>query len=148
MTDFFGYQKEVKSTNQLASSEFALFTAGTQQSLIQSVQANYAQEIRPLYEVGSPSIYWVSGHSSGTVSASRLVGISGFLAGLRDVGSNCGRITPVQIQLSGGGACYASASGGLTFDGAVVESVNFSLTSGQIEITEGFNLRVANMAVS
>jgi len=148
MTDFFGYQKEVKSTNQLASSEFALFTAGSQQSLVQSVNASYSQEIRPLYEVGSPAIYWVSGHSSGTVQASRLVGINGFLAGLRNVGANCGRVTPVQIQLSGGGACYASASGGLTFDGAVVESVNFGLSAGAIEITEGFNMRVANMSAS
>jgi len=148
MTDFFGYQKEVKSTNQLASSEFALFTAGTAQSLVQSVNASYTQDVRPIYEVGSPSIYWVSGHSSGEVSASRLVGINGFLSGLRNVGAACGRITPVQIQLSGGGACYASASGGLTFDGAIVVGVTFGLSSGNIEITEGFNMRVANMTVS
>lgn len=148
MTDFFGYNKEVKSGDQLASSEFALLTVGTQQSLVQSVQASYGQQIRPLFEVGSPSIYWVGGHSEGQISVSRLVGVNGFLRGLRNVGANCGRVTPVTIQLSGGGACFANASGGLTFDGAILENVSFNLNSGQIEIVEGFTVRVANMTVN
>jgi hypothetical protein len=148
MQDFFGYNKEVRSTNQLASSEFALMTVGSAQSLLQQVQANYAQELRPIYEIGSPAVYWVGGHASGQIQVSRLVGNSGFLGTLGSVAGNCGKINPVRIQFSGAGACYASVSGGLLFDGAILESVTFSLDAGRVEVVEGFNLRVSNLSKS
>jgi hypothetical protein len=146
MQDFFGAEKTVKSSNQIASSEYALITVGQRQSLVQSVQAQYGQEVRPIYEIGAPVVYLVNGHSSGNVSMSRLVGATGFFASLGNVGAACGAITPVNIQLSGGGACYASASGGLTFDGAKVQGVTLSLGAGQIEMTESVQMMVSNMS--
>jgi hypothetical protein len=144
MIDIFGYQKDIKSSDQVASSEYAVLTVGSRQSLVQSVQASYARELRPLFEVGAPAVYWVSGHSNGQIVVSRLVGVSGFLSGLSGMAGNCGAVTPVNIQL-GGGPCVAKASGSVSFDGGQVESVNFNLSAGQLEIVEGFTIRVAAM---
>jgi hypothetical protein len=148
MIDFFGYEKTVKSGDQIASSEFALITMGQRQSLVQSVQAQYGQEVKSVFEIGAPVVYWVRGHSSGSISMSRLVGVNGFFASLGDVAANCGAITPVDIQLSGGGNCYAQASGGLTFDGGVAQGVSMNIGAGQIEITESVQMMVANMKTS
>lgn len=139
--DFFGYNRTVGATNQLSSSEFTALTVGSQIMLCQNVTANYQQEIRPIYEVGNASIFFVPGHASGTVSFGRLAGEGSFFSQLRD--NNCGQITPVSIN-SRGSACF-SGSGQLSFSGAVIRSVSLSMSTGAIEITEQADLLVASM---
>ena len=148
MIDFLGYNKEIKSTQQLVSSEFAILTAGGPQSLLQQVGANYAQELRPIYEIGSPAVYWIGGHSSGQITVSRLVGTQGILASLGSAAGTCGAIDPVRITLQGGSPCFAGGGSGILFGGSMLESVNFNLDAGRVEIAEGFNLRVSSMSKS
>jgi hypothetical protein len=140
--DFFGYNRTVGSSNQLSSSEFATLTVGGRVSLCQSVEASYTQEVKPIYEVGNPSIFFVPGHASGNVTFTRLAGEGSFFATLRD--NNCGQITPVSIN-SSGGQCFAK-SGALNFDGAIIRSVSLSMRVEQVEITERADLMVASMS--
>lgn len=140
--DFFGYSRTVGSSNQLSSSEYAALTVGGRVMLCQSVNATYQQEVRPLYEVGNPSIFFVPGHASGTLGFSRLAGEGSFFSQLRN--NNCGQINPVSIN-STGSACF-TGSGNLNFAGAVIRSVSLSMNTGAIEITEQADLIVASMS--
>lgn len=141
MQDFFGINRTVGSSNQLSSSEYATLTVGGVVNLCQNVNTNYQQEVRPLYEVGNPSIYFIPGHASGTVSFSRLAGEGNFFANLRD--TQCGQISPVSINSTGGG-CF-TGSGALNFSGAILQSVSLTISTGAIEITEQANILVASM---
>jgi hypothetical protein len=143
MADFFGHNRTIKSSNQLASSEYARITVGSRVDLAQSVAANYAQQIRPIFEIGAPSIFFVAGHAQGTVNVGRLVGAGGFFSNFN--AQNCGRIQPVSISGGGGGVC-AAGGGTVTFDGGMIESVSLNITAGQIEMTEGVAIRVASMS--
>jgi hypothetical protein len=139
--DFFGYNRTVGASNQLSSSEFAALTVGQRIMLCQNVSASYQQDVRPIYEVGNPSIFFVPGHASGNISFGRLAGEGSFFAQLR--GNDCGKITPVSIN-SAGSACFAG-SGALNFSGAIIQSVSLTMSSGAVEISETANLLVASM---
>lgn len=141
--DFFGHNRIIKSANQLASSEYARISVGGRIDLAQNVSANYGQQIRPLFEIGAPSVFFVTGHAQGTVSVGRLVGNGGFFANFN--GSQCGRIQPVSISGGGGGPCAGGGGGTISFDGGIIESVSLQITAGQIEMTEGVVVRVASM---
>jgi hypothetical protein len=140
--DFFGYNRTVGSSNQLSSSEFAALTVGGRVTLCQGVDATYQQEVKPIYEVGNPSIYFVPGHAAGSITFTRLAGEGSFFSQLRD--NNCGQINPVSIN-SSGSACF-TGSGNLNFSGAVIRSVSLSMNTGAIEITERAELAVASMS--
>jgi hypothetical protein len=140
--DFFGYNRTVGSSNQLSSSEFAALTVGSRVMLCQNVTATYQQDVRPMYEVGNPSIFFVPGHASGTLQFGRLAGEGGFFKGIRD--TNCGKVTPVAIN-SQGSACF-TGSGALNFDGAIVQSVSLTMNSGDVTINESVNLQIASMS--
>jgi hypothetical protein len=140
--DFFGYNRTVGSSNQLSSSEYAALTVGSRVMLCQSVNASYQQEVRPIYEVGNPSIFFVPGHASGALGFSRLAGEGSFFAQLRD--TNCGQVTPVSIN-SSGSACF-TGSGSLNFGGAVIRSVSLTMSTNAIEINEQAELIVASMS--
>jgi hypothetical protein len=140
-TDFFGYNREIGSSKQLSSSEFAALTVGTRVNLCQNVTASYQQDVRPIYEVGNPSIFFVSGHASGSVAFGRLAGEGSFFANIRN--NACGQIAPVSIN-SEGSACFAG-SGTLNFAGAVVNSVSLTFNATAVEINEQVNMVVASM---
>lgn len=144
-TEFFGHNRIVKSANQLASSEYARISVGGNVTLGQNVTANYGQQIRPLYEIGAPSVMFVAGHAQGTVSVGRLVGNNGFFQTFQ--GTQCGRIQPVSISGGGGGPCSGGGGGSISFDGGIIESVSLQITAGQIEMTEGVVIKVATMSV-
>lgn len=140
-TDFFGYNREIGSTNQLSSSEFAALTVGNKVNLCQNVSATYQQEVRPIYEVGNPSIFFVSGHASGNVTFGRLAGEGSFFSNIRN--NTCGQIAPVSIN-SEGSACFAG-SGALNFSGAVINNVSLTINAAQVEINEQVSMVVASM---
>lgn len=142
-TSIFNTTRQANSRARAASSEYALVTLGGRTELGQSVTGNYTRQIQTIFEIGSTGIMWISGHEQGSLAFSRLVGAQGFFSGWNPDG--CGEIKPVAINLSGG-PCVAVARGGLGFDGTILESYNFALQAGTLEITEGVNLRVANLS--
>lgn len=145
MQDIFNYNRTAKSSGQVASSEFAVISMGGKQSLVQSVNAQYGQTIEAITQVGDVNVYWMPGRASGSVSCSKLVGSGGFLSGWR--GSECGRITPLSVNVSGG-RCGFTGAGSLTFDGGIIESVTITLNSQQLQISETAQIKVASMSAS
>lgn len=141
MADIFGYNRTARASGQIASSEFAVVTIGGTQSLVQSVQVAYGQEVKTIYEVGNPNIYWVPGHASGTINCSSLVGPGGFFAGWK--GGKCGAISPISVS-TGGGTCY-TGSGSMYFDGGIINQVSATLTAGQMEIGQSVGIMIATL---
>lgn len=143
MADIFGYNRTARATGQIASSEFAIVTVGGTQSLVQNTQVNYGQDIRTIFEIGNPNIYWVPGHASGTVDCTTLVGPGGFFAGW--TGGLCGAISNISVSAAGG-TCY-TGGGSLYFDGGIVARVTATLTAGTMEISQSVSVQVATMMV-
>jgi hypothetical protein len=144
MATIFNTNRSTKTSGAIASSEYAKITLGGQVTLAQSVQGNYTRKVQTIFEIGNPNIYWIGGHEEGTLQVQRLVGDSGFYATI-DPGA-CGEITPVSIDVSGGDC--AKGAGGLTISDAVLEGVSFSMSAGNLEITEGVNIKFASLSRS
>jgi hypothetical protein len=142
MRTIFNTDRVTRSRAQLASSEYALVTVGGRSELGQSVQGSYNRQIQTIFEIGNPAITWLAGHEQGNMTFQRLVGNRGFFDGWE--GDECGVITPVSINL-GGGPCVAVAAGGLRFDNAMIEGLNWSITAGTLEIMEGVSMRIGSM---
>jgi hypothetical protein len=149
-TDFFGYNRDVKPNGQIASSEFATLSLGSRMALVQSVQATYSQSVNSKFEVGSPTLFWVTGQPQGNIQFSRLVGKGGFLSAFGELENACGKVIGVAIGLDGTGGCSAvtNAGGrGVQFSGGVPENINISFSAGTLEVSEGAALRVASMTL-
>jgi hypothetical protein len=144
MDDFFGYNRTAKSEGQIASSEFAVITVGTVQSLVQRVSVNYGHDIRTVFAVGDSNVYWIPGHAMGTLDISTLVGAGGFFAGWK--GTKCGAIKPLSIS-AGRGTCFSVGTSTIRFDGGMLERVTAEITQGQLEMSQGVTVRVASMAL-
>ena len=142
----FNTSRQTKTSGQVASSEYALITIGGRTELGQQVRGNYTRQIQTIFEIGSPNVMWLAGHEQGTLNFSRLVGSKGFFSGWDDDADACGVINPVAVDFTGGTQCLAKATGGLLFEGAMIESLDFSMQAGTLEITEGINLRVASIS--
>ena len=148
-TEFFGYQRSGDPRAQIISSEFAKITIGGQVSLVQSVSASYQHDVRPVYEVGSSQIRWVTGHPKGQLSISRVVGNRGFFHGLN--GGNCGHLSTIAINATRGQECSnvaVSVNGRIRFAGAILQAVNINIQAGRVEIIEGAQILFTDMEVS
>lgn len=145
--DILGYRRDVKPNGQIYSSEFATITLGGKVSLVQSVQATYGQTVVPKFEVGSPTLYWLTGQPMGSVNIGRLVGRGGFLSSFGAVENSCGTLISVKLGLDGTGGCSAAqeSGSGLSFDGGVVASLSVSFAAGALEVNEGAVIQVASM---
>jgi len=144
MKDVFGRERTAVSSGEIASSEAAIITAGGEQALVQSVTCNYSQAIDTVTEIGKPNVYWVPGKSNGTINISKLVGKK-FFEGW--TGTTCGAIESLAVKVSGE-SCGFSGSGGVDFDGGMLESVGFNMTAQQMQITNQCTIRVASMSAS
>ena len=142
MQDIFNYNRTSRAAGQVASSEFAVISLGGRQSLVQSLNVQYGQQVTPIVQVGDVNVYLMSGRAQGTVACTKLVGGGGFLADWRN--SDCGKITPMGVTLSGS-RCGFSGSGSLTFDGGILESVNIAFSSNDLQISQSANFRIASM---
>jgi hypothetical protein len=132
--DIFGYNRTIKSNDQIVSSEFLTLTLGKKVSLLQSCNCTYQRDIQPVFVVGDSTVYFVHGHASGTLEASRLVGKDGILSSFKGV--DCGKITPMSVNLGGEGSCSVSGGGSVNFQGAMLRSVGFQTNAGQLQIAE------------
>jgi len=146
-TEFFGYQRSNNPIAQVVSSEYATVSiGGNQVSLVQSISADYQQEVRPMFSVGDPGLYWITGHPMGTINISRAVGAGKFFSGFR--GGACGRVDSVTLSATQGQNCSQAGGGGLiTFTGGMITGVRVEMTAGRVEIIEGVSIKVASMEV-
>lgn len=149
MKDIFGFEQTIKSEGGVASSEFAAIAIGdmrsSTQGLIQSVSINYGMSVETVVQIGDPTINWVPGRPIGSINVGKLVGSGGFFEGVRN--ANCGKITPLSVNLNGGN-CGFSGRGTINFSGGIVESLSVSITSAQMTISETVSIRAANMTAS
>lgn len=150
MNDFFGYSREVKPNGQITSSEFATLYMGGKMDLVQNVTAQYGQSVNAKFEVGSPTLYWVTGQPQGAVNFGRLVGRGGFLSRFNELKESCGKIVKLRLGLDGTGGCTAAQNtngGTINFDGGVAESIQIQFSAGTLEVSEGASIKVASMSV-
>lgn len=145
MIDVFGYERNARSSGQVASSEFAVISVGGKQSLVQSVNVSYQQQLEQVGQIGDSNVYWLPGRPMGNLSCSKLVGAGGFLSGWR--GSQCGKITPLSITVDGG-KCGFTGRGNLQFDGGIIQSFNIALSAQQLQISETVNIQIASLSAS
>ncbi len=143
MNTLFGTSRTAKSRAQIASSEYAIISVGGKSQLGQNLQGTYMRQIQTIMELGNPGLYWIGGHEQGNLTFQRLVGKGGFFDGWDP--DECGILSPCSVDL-GSAPCVAAASGGLRFEGSMVEQFNFTMQAGTLEITEGVSLRVASMS--
>ena len=148
MTDFFGYSREIMPNGSIMSSEFATLSLGSgRMALVQTVSANYTQQVNAKFELGSATLYWVTGQPQGDVTFRRLVGKSGFLADFGSMKGACGTVIGVSIGGGGNVGCPGGGAGGsgLQFSGGVPLNISVDITAGSMEVSEGGAIRVANM---
>ena len=143
--DVFGYENNIKTSGQIASADFARISVkqgGGQNALVQSVEVTYRQAIEEVIQVGSPQIFWMPGRPQGTITMGSLVGNDGFFTDW--TGGECGSIDTASIRVDGG-KCNFEGRGGLSFSGAIVESLTASITVGKQTISQGATIRTAGM---
>lgn len=146
--DIYGYNKTTKSGNELMTSDVATISFGNgERKLMQSVTADYRNDVQETYEIGSADIYLQAGNSSGSISADRVVGTKGFLDGIDS--SNCGEIGAVTVAFgTGGHTCRAQKAPGSTLKYSGVRladyRVNFQAGPGN-NVMESFTMRVAHL---
>jgi len=146
--DILGYKRDVKPNGQIFSSEFATISVGGKMSLVQEVRGTYSQTVTPKFEVGSPTLYWLTGQPMGQVSIARLVGPGGFFASFNSLRNSCATLIPIKIGLDGNGGCTAAQAGGgsgLFLDGAVVASLGFGFSAGALEVQESASMQFATL---
>lgn len=146
MSDIFSYDNNTQPGGQIASSDFARIAVGNKgaNSLVQSVDVGYRQQIEEVTQVGSPQIFWLPGRPQGSISIGALVGSAGFF---KDWQAPCGRIDNASISVEGG-KCGFTGRGSLFFSGAIVESLQANITTGRQTITQGAQIRTAGMKAS
>ena len=147
--DIFGVSREIKSSKELGSSEFAVISMGNgKPTLIQDFSYTYQRETSSIYEVGSSAVYFQTGRSSGSAQLNRIVGRTGFQS-LLEGADECGTFLGITVQL-GGGTCNATPSNRakLNFDSCVLAKVGGSFQSGQLNIAESAEMLLAGMRVA
>ncbi len=147
MEDIFTYKNTAITSGQVASADFARIAVskgGRVNSLVQSCEVSYGQQIEEVTQVGSTQIFWLPGNPRGNISISTLVGADGFF---NDWAGECGKIDSATIDVKGG-ACGFKGNGSLTFSGGVVESLTANISTGRKTIVQGAQVRVASMRKS
>lgn len=142
MADFFGYNRTVQSSNQIASSEALTVVGIGGADLIQNINIQYGQQIRPLFAVGNSNIYFIGGQAQGTLDFERLSACGNMLDGLG--GGKCGVMGTISLSGGGDSSCFC-APGGVSLDSPMLESVSIRATAGQIEVLEGGRIRFASL---
>jgi len=148
--DIYGVSREVRSSKELGSSEFAVITVGSARpTLVQSMSYNYGREVSTVYEVGSSGIYFQTGRGSGRAELGRVVGRDGFQSLLQSNQGDCGIISGITVQLNGN-ECNAKPNGRarISFDAGIITEVGGSFTSGQLNISESATLLLAGMVIN
>jgi len=143
MADIFTYEHQDRNGGQVASSDYAVVSIGTNRNaLTQSVDVQYGQKIEEVTQVGSTQIYWMPGRPSGTVTIKALVGKGGFFQGWKN--KKCGVIANATVRLDAG-KCGFGGAGKMTFRGGIIESVNSQINTQQQTIAHGATIKIASL---
>jgi len=142
MSEFFGYKRNKETLGQLATSDASLLTIKDEISLAQSVDIQYRQIVKPIFEVGTANMYYVAGHAEGTLSASKLVGDSPLTA---FKGQSCGKIDTASFNAKG--QCDFGGGGKVSITGAIIEQVGVNATAQALEMTESVQIRFSELVI-
>lgn len=135
--DIFSYDVDVKEKQIVAARNAALDLGDGKIALVQSMQGSYGHQTNTVYEAGSSSVYFVHGNPTGTFTYSTLVGTNGWFDGFPMSGA-CASLRTINIDLlSDNEDCDVEVkmNTNLKFEGALLRSVSFSITSGQLQIS-------------
>lgn len=108
--------------------------------LVQQANLSYQLRCDARFEVGSENLFWSTGQSQGTLQLNKLVspvGGGGVLDGLGDLGERGGQAR-VTFNYN------AAEGGGLTGDG-VWSQIQGTMTVGDMSITDGGVMSLANV---
>jgi len=132
-------------------------SGGIADTLMQSLNFNYAQQVTRLYEVGSTNVYYVSGRTSGQAQLGRVVGPSAAIAQLYTTyGDVCnGKTNNLQFevqgaQCSGGGVAGTTTGGNLTITCkyCVLVQVGLATQAQEMIITESSQMMFSALDVA
>lgn len=110
--------------------------------IVQNIQAQYAQQVSTVYELGSSNLYYVGGRAQGNATLSHLVGptqLSGLF--IKKYNDLC---NPEDIQLDASAGCEAGGSN-YTLQDAVLLSLQVATESQQPVVTQTLSFMFANM---
>lgn len=146
-TDYFGYSRQVKAPGEVLSSEFATLAidGGDQLLLLQNCTVNYQHAVQPVFEAGTPDLYWVTGQPQGSCGITRAVGKEGFLSKFNG-GRSCAELRSLNVALNGRGGCVQATAGkGVAMSGCMPQAIGFSFGAGQLQMQESLTLLIANL---
>jgi hypothetical protein len=117
-------------------------------SLIQDYSIQYAQNIQPIYEVGSDTIYYSKSHQAGTLSIKRILSDEDILAAWGDgcEAVNC-RIA-VSNGVCGPSGQAGQAGGFIELKGTILQSVTWSGQAQQAYVGEDLQIQFAGLSRS
>lgn len=144
-SDVFGF--ETKVGDGFMESEFGIIIDGAGAvNLVQQWNVQYQQQLNPVYECGTSTVYWSIKHASGNLTINRIVG-SGESAGkLTDLfGDICEPAAPVIKAYTG--QCSGAEEVNLQITGCVLGSIGFSGNSQQAYVTEDLTAQFVGLAI-
>lgn len=147
MSEFFSQSRTTDPTAQILSSEFAKISMGGIVTLAQNLSMTYGRPLRPITTIGESAVLYVTGPAQGNVQLGRLTGKGGFLEPFRRIGANCGKITSIQVNASGGECAAGVGSSGISFGGGMLENVSLNIQTGTPEIVEGAQIKFSTLEV-
>lgn len=113
-------------------------------ALVQNVQANYAQQMTPLYELGSNRVYKVLGRPEGQLSIGRIVGTGEFAEALFDACSGGGTVS---VQAASGFCNGANGSDfRRTMTGVFVVNYGFDMSTQDLMVRENMQCTFTGMS--
>ena len=117
----------------------ALISGGSDAGLlVQNMNASYQQNITRLFEVGSPSIYYVGGRTNGQASIARIVGPRKIAAAFYTTyGDVCNASTnSLHFSMTSGCGAAVGARASYTCHFVVITQIGLSVTSADMLINE------------
>jgi len=117
----------------------ALISGGSDAGLlVQNMNASYQQNVTRLFEVGSPSIYYVGGRTNGQASIARIVGPRKIAAAFYTTyGDVCNASTnSLHFSMTAGCGAAVGARTSYTCHFVVITQIGLSVTSADMLINE------------
>lgn len=145
MADIFGYSDLVGTGHFANTSAAAAFKiGGSPVSLIQQWQVGYQQSVSPIYECGTPKVYYSAKHGSGTLTIGRITNKESL--NYSDWGKVCSPAGSALITASEG--CDGQSSVTLNLQKIILTSVGYSGQAQQAYVTENVGAMFAGLVVN
>jgi len=118
--------------------------------LVQNMQANYTQQVTRLYEISSPTIYYVGGRTSGSAAVTRVVGprklASAFYSTYGDICNAASNTLNFSMTTGCGEASGARAA--YTAHFVVIVSIGISIAAADMLINESLQMMFSSFLYS